>query len=116
MIIDPTDKVQIIAHLVEKTMKGVKKQMRGYVQQTRQEIEWSVRSIDSRIDDFERLIKTSIDMRKDWAAVEMMLREHEQNKKLMLEMRMLHEEVRNQLMDMTLLTIELQQKLQGMKK
>lgn len=107
--------VKLIPFLIEKITKGVRKQLRGYVQHTQEEIMWSKRHVDNRIDDFERLMKTAFDMKKDWLAVEMMLREHEQNKKLILEMRMLHEEVRNQLMDMTLLTIELQQKIQGVK-
>jgi hypothetical protein len=113
MILDPTNKVQIIAHLVEKTMKGVRKQMRGYVREIKEEIEWSKVRITSSIKDFEELLKISKDIRKDWAAVESMLREHEQHKKLMFEMRELHEELRNELMDMKLLNIEMKQHLKG---
>jgi len=105
--------VKLIPFLVEKITKGIKKQMRGYVREIKEEIEWSKVRITSSIKDFEELLKISKDIRKDWAAVESMLREHEQHKKLMFEMRELHEELRNELMDMKLLNIEMKQHLKG---
>jgi len=111
-----THEVKLIPTLVEKITKGVRRQLRGYVQQTQERIECSKRSIDSRITEFERLVKITRDMQKDWYAVELMLRENESNKKLIYEIKVLYGEVRNELMDMKLLNVDLQQKLKGLDK
>lgn len=105
------DENKLIAYLVEKVTKGVRKQLKGYVQRTQEDIEWSKRSVDSRIEEFNRLCEINRDMQKEWEVVKIMLEENARMKKMIAEMRILHEQVRNELMDMRLFQVELKQEL-----
>lgn len=106
------EKNRLISYLVEKVTKGVRKQIKGYVNHIQEQIDWAKSSVDARIEEFDRLCEINRKMQKDWESVEIMLDESARMRKMISEMRVLHEETRNELMDMHLLNIELKQKLQ----
>ncbi len=101
-----------INYFVEKITKGVRKQIKGYVVSIQNEIGWSVRRIESLVSDFNSLIDRTKYIRKDFEAIDLMLRESAFQKKLLLEMKNLHNELRDKFMDFQLLEIELKQKLE----
>jgi hypothetical protein len=105
------DFTSLIPYMVEKITKGVKKQLKGYVSRTQNEIEDFCSNVERRINyrvkEFERLIEIGSKMEKDWAAVERMLRTNERNEKLFFDMQQIHNDLSNELMDIKLLHKEI---------
>ena len=97
-----------ISYFVEKITKGVKKQIKGYIQN---EIAWSARRVENSVSDFNVLVQKTTHIRKDFEAIDFMLKESADNKKLFLEMKILYQEMRNELIDIRLLETEIKQKL-----
>jgi hypothetical protein len=110
------DYLNLIPTLVEKITKGVRKQLRGYVQQTKDEIDNYRKSIEYRTREFEHLVKISQTLHKDWYAVEAMINETKQNKKLIYDMQVAFSKTCDELIDMKLLNIEMRQKLEMLRK
>jgi len=109
---DSVTDTKIIPYLVEKITKGVRKQLRGYTKQIKDEIKWSELFVKTQVDEFKRLVQQSLDLKKDWQAVKIMIHENEQNKKLLYQMFQINQELQDEFMDMKLLNIEMKQKLQ----
>ena len=100
-----------IASLVEKITKGVKKQIKGYVKSIQEEIGYSVLRIESLTQDFNSLIDRTKYIRKYFESIDLMLSESADHKKMLVEMKNLHNEMRDKFMDFQLLEIEMKQKL-----
>lgn len=100
-----------ISYFVEKITKGVKKQIKGYVKNIQDEIAWSVRRVEHSVSDFNSLMERTKHIRKDFEAIDFMLKESADNKRLFLEMKILYQEMRNELIDLRLLETEIKQKL-----
>jgi hypothetical protein len=101
------DKEKIIAFLVEKSVKGIKKQLKGYTNDIKSEIFRESLSVKHRKEDFERLLSGAKKIRCDFSALELMIDEGKRNHKLMIEMKELYNEMRNELMNMKLTLIEI---------
>jgi ribosomal protein S17E len=102
---------KIIPFLVEKITKGVRKQLCGYTKKIKEEIKWSELFVKTHVDEFKQLLDKSWNLKKDWRAIEMMIQENEHNKKIVYEMQLLNQQIRDEFMDLKLLNIEMQQKL-----
>lgn len=108
---------RVIAYLVEKSVKGIKKQLHGYVQK----IQWSIAAerdyMEAYIQEFKRVIEKSRRERQDFAAFDLMLDEGKRQAKMMLEMREMLNIINNRMFDLEQLSIQVKQQLimQGMK-
>ena len=110
------DQDKFIAYLVEKVTKGVRKQIKGYVQHIQEEINYSKQRIDYSLKDFENVYNRSKAIRADFEAFELLLDEGLKQKKLWIEIKRMLEETNNKLMDMNFLRIELENQLKAIKK
>lgn len=100
-----------ISYFVEKITKGVKKQIKGYVKNIQDEIAWSARRVEHSVSDFNVLVQKTTHIRKDFEAIDFMIKESADNKRLFLEMKILYQDMRNELIDLRLLETEIKQKL-----
>lgn len=100
---------KLIAYCVNKVTKGVRKQIKGYVKNIQNDISSSIKRIEYLVADFNGLLERTKYIRKDFEAVDMMLKESCDHKKMLLEMKILHNELRNKFIDFELLIIEMKQ-------
>jgi len=107
---------KFISYCVEKVTKGVRRQIKGYVKDIQNDIGWSAKRIESLVSDFNSLLERTKYIRKDFEAIDLMLKESSEHKKLLMEMKILHNELRDKFMDFELLIIEMKQekKIRGM--
>lgn len=110
------DQDKFIAYLVEKVTKGVRKQIRGYVQNIQNEINSTKQRVDYSLADFKDIYDRSKRIRADFEAFEIMLDEGLKQKKLWIESKKMIEETNDKLMDMNFLKIELENQLKAIKK
>ena len=114
MIID-NEKQELIRYLVEKVTKGVKKQLKGYVTQAVETIEQNKKNIKFLCDDYERTYQKTKLLRKEFYDYEIMINEGREQKKILHDMVQMHNEIRNKLMDINFLKIEVEQQLELIK-
>jgi len=107
-------KLSLIPFLVEKVTKGVKKQIKGCVRNIQNQIESHAHSVKYEAKRLEGVINNANKI-QDWSAVSVMIQEHAQNKKLMYEMNKIHEDIRNEFLDIKLLLNEVELKTKGIK-
>lgn len=117
MIENNDPKIQeLIGYVVEKTMKGVRKQLKGYVGQTENKIERSLNHLNNRVHYFEQLYKTATKIIGDIEAFDQMLTESKKQKIMIAELKSTHTQIKNELMDLKLLKIELENKAKTYRK
>ena len=98
---------KIIKYLIEKVTKGVRKQIKGYVKNITNQVDRRASYVGLIKDDFELLYEKSKNLRADFTALELMINEGRQNKKLMCDIHEVINDVNNRMIDLELLRCEL---------
>lgn len=105
----------MIGNLVEKITKGVRKQLRGCTTAIKEDLQSEYAMIQYKLQDWKMSLHTVELIRKDFYAVELMMKENAEYKKLYHEMRELHQQARDELIDLRLTHIKIKQDMELMK-
>ncbi len=109
------EKQELIRYLVEKVTKGVRKQLKGYVSQTVEIVSQEQSHIKYLCEDFERTYKETRELRREFYDYEIMINEGREQKKILHEILEMHNEIRNKMMDIHFLKIQVEQQLELIK-
>jgi len=107
------DHSKLIAFLVEKTTKGVRKQLKGFTTQIKNEIDYYAHRIKHEREEFERLVEATQRIRRDLSAIEMMIDETKRQSRLLAEMKVCYSDMKNEMMDMQLSMVEHARKMES---
>jgi len=105
----------LIAFLVEKTMKGVRKQMNGFVKDITDAVNNSVQRVKYLSSEFESDVDRAEKIRADFHALELIIDEGKINRKLFVDMEIMLSQANNRLTDLNFLRIENENQLKLMK-
>lgn len=109
------EKQELIGYLVEKVTKGVRKQLKGYIAQTIETIEQSERNIKFLVEDYEITYQKTKSLRKEFYDYELLINEGKEQKKILHWIIESHNEIKDKMMDINFLKIEIENQLKLLK-